>query len=64
MLTRVAISPIDSMTHHKIKPTTLYASNKPNGPAWARAAPVPMNRPVPIPPPKPINVTCLAFKRR
>jgi hypothetical protein len=52
------------MTHHKIDPTTIYASNSPAGPALASAEPVPINNPVPIPPPKPIKVTCRAVRRR
>lgn len=57
ILTTVANSATLCITHHKTLPTMRYASNNPAGPAFAYAAPVPMNNPVPIPEQNPIMVT-------
>jgi hypothetical protein len=47
----VAISPKEIMTLKTTLPTNKYAIKVPTGPDLARAAPLPMKRPVPIVPP-------------
>jgi hypothetical protein len=48
----VANSPSAAMTEKTIEPTKMYAIRAPTGPAVATAAPLPINRPVPIVPPE------------
>jgi hypothetical protein len=40
------------MTENTIEPTNMYAIKAPTGPAMATAVPLPINKPVPIVPPK------------